>query len=108
MILKFLGTYPELSTCLACQKKPTGSVRFSNSAGGIFCDTCRPIAEGLFTIDKDTVKLWRYILSTDSKGLLKLNISNTQSNTLAETVENFLEFTTGREYLSLNGIKLTD
>lgn len=107
-ILKVLGAYPELGVCLACQEKPTGDIWFSHTAGGIFCDSCKPVAESLARADRDTVKLWRFILDATPEQLARIKVSNVQSNTLAETVETFLKSTTGREYLALDTLKLTN
>jgi DNA repair protein RecO (recombination protein O) len=106
-ILKVLGTYPELSVCLLCHEKPTGDIKFSHTAGGIFCDECRPVTESLKHTDKETIKLWRFIQEANENEITRLRVDDESADSLARTVEIFLSSTTGRDYLSLSGIKLT-
>ncbi len=106
-ILKALGSYPELSVCLVCHKKPDGEIRFSHTAGGIFCVDCNPVTESLKHADKDTIKLWRFIQEASVNQIQRLSVTEDQANILASVVEQFLTSTTGREYLSLASIKLT-
>ncbi len=106
-ILKVLGSYPELSVCLVCHEKPKGDIRFSHTAGGIFCAECNPITESLKHADRDTIKLWRFIQEATANDILRLRVTEKQADSLAAVVEHFLTSSTGREYLSLGGIKLT-
>ncbi len=108
-VLEVSGAYPELSVCVGCREKPTGKIRFSHSAGGIFCDKCKPFTESLFPINRNTVKLWRYILETNPVGLERLKIEDPglldDSSRLAQT---FLCNITGKEYCTLDRLRLTE
>lgn len=101
-ILKALGTYPELNVCLVCHEKPQGDLRFSHTAGGIFCEKCKPVTEVLTHVDKDTIKLWRFIQNATESELTRLRVSENSADDLAQIVETFLTSNTGREYLSLH------
>jgi DNA repair protein RecO (recombination protein O) len=81
-LLKYLGTYPELTVCLECKSKPQKDIYFSPVSGGIFCDQCFKDEIGSMSVEKDTIKLWRFLMDTDNRSLAKLNI---EPNTLRET-----------------------
>ena len=100
-ITYLLGIYPELNVCLDCREKPTGKVSFSHTAGGIFCHDCAPHAES-FEIERDTVKLWRYLLASDSNNLKNLRIEDEVVLETLVIARNYIAHTTSSDYHSLN------
>ncbi len=107
-ILTISGAQPELGTCLSCGKKPTNEIRFSHTAGGIFCKECKPVIESLMPVDKDTVKLWRFVSTATEGELERLKIDN--DDLLKQTTQLALDFLcniTGKNYCTVNGLDLT-
>lgn len=74
-LLKILGIYPELGSCVRCETKPDKSeVYFSKGAGGILDRACSVHFEDSVQTDENTIKLWRYVVNSKLDDIEKLSV----------------------------------
>lgn len=101
-LLKILGIYPELSSCVKCEQKPDqNSIYFSKSAGGILDKSCSLHFEDAERTDVDTIKLWRHIVATSISSLKKLTVSREAINAANYLAIDYIHCVTLIDYKSL-------
>lgn len=73
-LLKDLGIYPELSTCVVCSEKPDrAEIFFSQGAGGITDRKCSTHFEDSVETNESVVKLWRFLADSSFERIEKLS-----------------------------------
>jgi len=101
-LLKSLGIYPELTTCVKCEQKPTSDeLFFSKSGGGITHQSCSKYFEDATEVDENTIKLWRFIADTPLENLEKLKTSDENIQITSELANSYIHCVTMIDYRSL-------
>lgn len=76
-LISELGHAPELSSCVVCKNKiRPGNNKFNSHLGGVVCFDCGKKGKNMPNITNDCIKVLKYILKNDFKGLTKLDISD--------------------------------
>jgi len=90
--LLFSGFRPHIDSCVKCQKKITGKVRFSSRLGGLVCSSC-PTSETSFqVISKGTISSMLHIEQSDWKKSLRLGLTSPVKKELKYVLNNFLVY----------------
>jgi len=91
--LSALGYQPELHHCLHCKKvlSPDNN-HFSVMKGGIFCAACARQEMQLETIDENSIKMLRLVLSHSLADLAKLRAENKTFDKAGSIIKSLLNF----------------
>ena len=101
-MLKIFGIYPELGKCIKCEVKPSEEVvYFSKMAGGIIDKSCSLHFEDAIRVNKDVIKLWRYLANVSFAELLKLKPDPKLSQSTSELALEYLRCMTMIDYRSI-------
>jgi DNA repair protein RecO (recombination protein O) len=101
-LLKILGIYPNLSSCVKCGEKPNPNViYFSNNAGGILDDKCSVYFEDSYLTEENVVKLWRYVASCFLNKSINIKASAETVKLSAGLATSYIRCVTMIDYKSL-------
>jgi len=101
-ILKTLGVYPELSNCVKCEQKPEASeIYFSSSANGIVDKNCSKRLEDAHKVDKDTIKLWRFVADKPLEEVLQIKAKPETVDLASRLAGNYIHCATQIDVKSL-------
>lgn len=91
-MLQYSGFSPHLDSCVRCEKKISGKVRFSMASGGLICPHC-PTSETSFTvISPGTISTIMHVEREGWHGCLRLGLATKVRAELKYILNNFLEY----------------
>ena len=91
-ILYLSGFRPHLDSCLVCEEKISGPVRFSRQMGGLICAGCKTTDVSASPISKGAIASILHIEKTNWEGSLRLGFSQSIKKELKHILNNFLVF----------------
>jgi len=91
-ILYLSGFQPHLDSCLVCEKKINGPVRFSRQMGGLICMGCKTTDTSAALISKGAIASILHIERASWEGSLRLGFSQSIKRELKHILNNFLVF----------------
>ena len=101
-VLKSLGIYPELSTCIKCDGKPgDNNIFFTRSGGGIVGESCYTHFDDAIRVDKNTIKLWRFVAEQPLTDLHRVKASRETIQNASELANSYIHCVTQIDYRSL-------
>lgn len=101
-LLRNLGIYPELTSCVKCEQKPEGEdLYFSKTGGGVIDKACSTHFEDAEKVDESTIKLWRFIADAPTSDLAKLKVGENSIVLASELANSYIHCVTMIDYKSL-------
>ena len=91
-ILSLSGFRPHIDSCVRCNNKIEGSVRFSLREGGLICRDCPSVETSFSIISKGTVASVLYIEQNDWIKSLRLGLTSKVKQELKYILNNFLVY----------------
>ncbi|SEP58177.1 DNA replication and repair protein RecO [Lachnospiraceae bacterium RM5] len=99
-MLYFSGEYPEVFSCVKCQKKEISY--FSVLGYGMLCDDCKNEYSDSFKINPVTVYTLQYIISSKLKDLYKFNLRKDILDELVFLMKRYMSFHVNHNFKSLD------
>ena len=91
-ILYLSGFRPHLDSCLVCEKRISGPVRFSRHMGGLICAECKTADPSAGPISRGTIASILHVEKSNWEGSLRLGFSQPIKKELKSVLNNFLVF----------------
>lgn len=90
-ILKTLGIYPELSSCIKCEEKPDKEILyFSKTGGGLVDKSCSLHFHDAIRTDESTIKLWRYVTETPLQSATNISAPKATIDSACELANSYI------------------
>ena len=87
--LRISGQFPHIKRCVKCSERPIGKYFFSNMACGVLDINCSKIFPDRKQVDRDFLKLWKYISEESIENISRINIPNKLFKETTSTANNY-------------------
>ncbi len=91
-MLALSGFKPHFDSCVKCQKKVTGRVRFSLKSGGLVCPECPTRETAIAFISRGAISSLLHIEQSDWSTCLRLRLTQPVQKELKYILNNFLVY----------------